>query len=125
MRALCAEHDVLSACDQEIGQLLSRARADNDGLWPCRPVCTILESVASSDMQQGFVIGTINSRGVVFHGGSGDQEREIAEAYRHRAQRVAFEFPKVAGVVNRIAKSYEGESQWWDAESQARQMLGC
>ena len=36
VRASCSDLDILGGCDSEIGQLLSRATADNDGHWPCR-----------------------------------------------------------------------------------------
>ena len=41
-RLLCARRGRAKIGDHMIGQLLARAPADDDGVWPCRPVCEAL-----------------------------------------------------------------------------------
>ena len=65
VRRLCAEHGRGEIGDQKIGALLSRGPAEEDGSWPCLPVCAAMESIASQHIGEGFNIGVFNGRGVV------------------------------------------------------------
>ena len=94
-RRLCREHGRSEIGDEQIGQLLSRAPSEEDGSWPCRAVCEVLERVAAPDVARGFKVGVCNARGVVSRGldEGGTQERELAARYRAWAERWAFEYP--------------------------------
>lgn len=63
-RRLAKEHSRGDVCDIQIGQLLSAAPADEDGLWPCEPVRNVLEEVSSPKIGEGLYLGVHNSRGV-------------------------------------------------------------
>ena len=63
-RGLCREHGRIEIGDGRIGQWLSKASSEDDSHWPCRPVCDVLEAIASEDMATGFEIGVHNGRGV-------------------------------------------------------------
>ena len=63
VRLLCARHDRTTIGDHMIGQFLARAPADDDGVWPCRPVCEALEWMASEEIDHGFQIGTKKQKG--------------------------------------------------------------
>ena len=117
-----------------IGGFLARAPADEDGVWPCRPVCEALESMASEEVALGFVIGARNLRGVHYrgegrdlasarHGEAGDQERDLATRYRGWACKLVYEYPYVASLLERIVVTYDQEAKWEDTESQIRQRL--
>lgn len=116
-RRLCVEHGRAEVGDQRIGELLSSAPPDEDGLRPCRAVCEVMESVASEDIGTGFHIGLINSRGVVFRGPGGDQERALAETYRKSAVRLAHEYPYVSAVLAGVAASYDRDAEREDSET--------
>ncbi|MEX2374591.1 MAG: helix-turn-helix domain-containing protein [Dehalococcoidia bacterium] len=116
-RRLCVEHGRAEVGDQRIGQLLSGAPSDEDGLQPCRAVCEVMEWVASEDIGTGFHIGIINSRGVVFRGPGGDQERALAETYRKSAIRLAHEYPYVSAVLEGVAVSYDRDAEREDSET--------
>ena len=62
---------------------------------PCRPVCDVLEAIASEDMASGFEIGDYNGRGVTTRGAYEDGEQERDLAARHRAWARRFEYPCV------------------------------
>ncbi|WP_127520154.1 HigA family addiction module antitoxin [Mesorhizobium sp. Z1-4] len=109
--------------DGRIGQLLCKAPADDDGVWPCRAVCDALEWMSSPEVSSGFQVGTRNSRGVHWRGEGGDQERELAAKYRGWATKLGYEFPYVANVLSSIADSYEREAQWEDTEAKVRRRL--
>ena len=124
-RQLCVKHGRSVIGDQEIGQLLSNAPREEDGLWPCRPVCELLETSASRDINSGFEVGIYNARGV--HSRSGDeggkQERELSAKYQAWAERLRFDYPHVASILEGIAKGYDREAQREDSELQIGKRL--
>ena len=117
-RCLCGEHGRAEVGDEQIGQLLSRAPSEEDGFWPCRPVCEVLEAIASQDIAHGFEIGVYNARGVhsrnIEEGGK--QERGLSARYRAWAQRMAFDYPYVAGILGNIAQYYDRDAEREDAK---------
>ena len=124
-RRLCEEYGRAAVGDQKIGELLSRARADEDGVWPCRPVCEVLDANPSEDIANGFEIGVYNARGAHMRpvDGGGQQERELAAKYRARGERLAFDFPHAAKILERIALGYEREAERHDFDAQIRKRL--
>ncbi len=123
VRALCKQYDRAAIGDQMIGQLLARAPADEDGAWPCRSICEVLEWMASKDVGIGFCMGTSNDRGVQLRGRGGRQERDLAASYRECKRRISFEFPYVGGVLEDIAAGYKQEADWWDTRMHLEQRL--
>ncbi|HIE55526.1 MAG TPA: hypothetical protein EYP90_10150 [Chromatiaceae bacterium] len=82
-----------------------------------------MEEMASSEIGRGFSIGVHNSRGVHVRGKGGEQERELAAKYRTWAERLYFDYPYVAGVIEDIAESYEREAAWQDTEADVEKRL--
>ena len=126
VRRLCAEHDRVVPGDNYLGQLLSNASADTDGTWPCRPVCEVMESISSFDLQRGFENGVYNARGAVCRSmeDGGDQERRLAASWRSGAEKLAYDYPFVSTVLEGIAKLYEGEADENDTTAQVRMRTG-
>lgn len=120
---LCAEHGRAEIGDQMVGQLLSRAPAQENGLWPCLPVCEVMERIASQQIATGFGVGVYNSRGMHARGEGGAQERDLAAKYRGWAQRLAFDYPYVGTALESIAASYDREAEWHDSEAKVRKRL--
>ena len=124
-RQLCVKHGRSVIGDQEIGQLLSNAPLEEDGLWPCRSVCELLETSGSRDINSGFEVGIYNARGV--HSRSGDeggkQERELSAKYQAWAERLRFDYPHVASILEGIAKGYDRDAQREDSEVQIGKRL--
>ena len=118
VRRLCAQHDRTELGDQYIGQLLSNAPSDEDGVWPCRPVCEVMESHGSQHMGTGFNMGVYNSRGVQRRENGGGQERVLAKKYRDLAGQCGTEYPYVSRVIESIAAGYDREAEWWDSETE-------
>ncbi len=124
-RRMCVEYGRSDIGDEQIGQLLSRASAEENGLRPCRPVCEVMEAVASQDIANGLFLGTRNARSVSVRkvGEGGGQERNLAGQYRRWAEQRAFDYPFVSTVLNRIANSYDEEAQWWDSDVKVKKRL--
>jgi hypothetical protein len=123
VRRLCAEHGRAEIGDEQIGQLLSRAPAEEDGVSPCIPICEVMERIASPQIATGFGIGVHNARGVHSRGEGGAQERELVAKYRGWAKQRAFDYPYVGGVLESIAASYDREAEWYDSEAKVRKRL--
>ena len=125
-RRLCAEHGRGEVGDQKIGGLLSKAPAEEDGGWPCLPVCEAMERITSQQIGDGFEIGVLNGRGVHSRGMNegGAQERELAAKYRNWAQQRAFDYPYVSSVLERIAADYDQEAKREDTKVKIRRRLG-
>ncbi|MDD9884159.1 MAG: addiction module antitoxin [Gammaproteobacteria bacterium] len=121
-RKLCAKHGRATIGDQYIGQILSKSLAEEDGSWPCFPVCEAMERVDSQEIRDGFVIGVYNGRGVVTRGEGGYQERELAERYRGWAK-LREDYPFVRSTLEIIATDYDHEAEGWDDESKTRKRL--
>ena len=122
---LCAERGRAEIGDRYIGQLLSNAPAEEDGTWPCLPVCEAMQRIESPKIGEGFNLGVQNSRGayVKAMNEGGEQERALAEKYRNWATRRAFDYPHVASVLESIAASYDRQATWEDDETSARNRL--
>lgn len=125
VRWLCAEYGRVDIGDEKIGELLSKAPAEEDGAWPCLPVCEAMERIASQQIGIGFNIGVFNGRGVhsreLNEGGA--QERELAAKYRAWAKLRAFDYPYVSDVLESIAASYDRDAKRVDTKVQVRKRL--
>lgn len=124
VRTLFVQHGRAEIGDHCLGKLLAQAPQEEDGAWPCRPVCEAMETIASEGVARGFYVGVHNSRGVVWRGEGGAQERELATKYRVLSQQLSFEYPYVGGVLGTIADSYNREAEWHDSEAQIETRLG-
>ena len=124
VRRLCAEHGRADVGDQKIGELLSKSPAEENGQWPCLPVCEAMERVASQQIGIGFNIGVRNGRGAHWRDEGGKQERELAATYRGWAELRAFDYPYVRNVLKSIADDYDREAERWDTEAKIEKRLG-
>lgn len=111
---------------QVIGQVLSGSPADPDGSWPSTAVREIIETLASKDLEEGFRIGVVNSRGVVTRdpAAGGAQERALAEEYDGLAAVVSTTFPRTARTLRLIADGYRRDARRQDFESEIGEDLG-
>ena len=120
-RALCAKHDRKELGDRYIGGLLSRANSDEGGIWPCVPICEVMESLLSDHIGVGFQIGVINGRGAHVRASGGQEERRIAMRYRQLAEEISPKFPYVSRIIEGIAKEYDEQAKLWDQDAKLEQ----
>ncbi len=111
-RHLLRERGCETIGDECIGQLLANAPSDIDKIWPCEPVRDLLDHIRSFHIDNGFVIGKRNLRGITTRGAfdGGDQERFLAHNYRENATKIAATWPYTAKLLRKIADSYEFEA---------------
>ena len=126
VRQLCSDYGRAEIGDRYIGQLLSKAPAEKEDVWPHPSICETMERIASPQIGQGFNIGVHNGRGVTSRaiGEGGAQERELAAKYRRWAEQRAYEYPYVSGVLESIAADYDRQATREDDEAKVEERLG-
>jgi hypothetical protein len=122
-RELAREYSRESAFDSEVGQLLGRGPVGEDGIWPCEGVREALEDLGTPDTARGMVIGVHNSRGPMWRGDGGQQERELAAKYRKWSSQLRMQYPFTARILEDVASSYDRDAESWDAHSEIRHRL--
>ena len=125
VRQQCSELGRAEVGDMHVGELLSHAPTDAEGRWPCGPVCEVMERMASRHIEDGFQTAVFNARGSQWRGmeDGGDQERQRSLELDRLAQRIAFDYPRVSGVLKRIAKLYQRVGAWEDSDAELRKRL--
>ncbi len=124
VRKACGDLSRLAVADITIGELLARAPADPDGLWPCRAVRDVVEDIHSEEITRGMATGVFNSRGVTWRGPNGDQERTLADKYRRWGLAVQVSHPFLgAKLLFAMARSYEQDAEREDLEAGIRRRL--
>lgn len=113
-RRLAKECGRLEICDDQIGRLLAHSPQDADGKWPCASVRRVAQSISTKSLSDGLFYGIYFSRGVVWRGEGGNQERDLAAKYRGQAEAIKLDSPFVADVLFSVAKSYDHDAQRWD-----------
>lgn len=124
VRHLGRDHGREERTDFWVGELLSRIPTGDDDLWPCRPVCEIMEATRSKWLMKGFESGAIEGRGVSMRFPGDSEERELADQYRRWAARLAIEFPFVGRVLESVAAFYDGSAAHWDSIDSLGERLG-
>lgn len=109
----------------EIGKALSASPRGDDGVWPHPAVRDVIEEMESDDLDRGFVIGRINSRGVVTRSAhqGGDPERALAEQYSDWAQAVSGRWPRTGRVLRSLSDSYRRDAEREDHQAALREDL--
>ena len=114
-RSIALAADRLEVCDNHLGQVFANSQeTDENGAWPCAAVRRVAEEIETSSLASGMSCGIHNSRGVTFRASGGDQERELQQQYRSKAELIRFDSLFVAGILDSVADSYQREAAWWD-----------
>lgn len=123
VRKQCRDSGHLGVCDVQVGEVLSRS-PEGGGGWPCVEVRDVLEDLNSDDVLRGFVMGTINQRGVVIKLPSegGEAERNLAGKYLQYAKVCEVDWPRLAAALRQIARYYERDAQSEDQQLALRDL---
>lgn len=120
-RKIAKEKGRLDVADQKIGEILSASPIGADGLWPDIAVRELLQNgVRSKHIETGFEIGKCNRRGVTTRlpRDGGALERNEAANYRNMAQKMTVEWPRMARLLEELAKHYEIQAGWHDNDAE-------
>jgi addiction module HigA family antidote len=121
VRQSASELSRIDVADMCIGTLLAHAPVGSDDIWPCEPVRQVMEEVRSERLMRGAHTGVYNSRGVVWRGEGGDQERDLAAKYRKWSLALRSSYPYVATVLlMELVRTYEAEASREDTAASLR-----
>jgi hypothetical protein len=94
--------------DYWIGRNLSHSPTTADNIWPHPVICSIIEDLASRELEVGFETGILSNRGVVVErvsdGGRSDHQQ--AERFNSLASIIRDGWPRTSQMLRRIASSY-------------------
>ena len=99
---------------------MAKASEGPEEMWPPSPVRGAIERVGRSELDDGFVVQILNSRGVQSRGvgEDGRRERERASHYRRLADAITDESPRTAAALMRVVASYEHDATRFDEQAQ-------
>lgn len=121
-REHCRKADRLRMGEYALGEILAHAPPDEDGTWPFEPARLVLDRPDLEQLRRGFSIGSFNKRGTTTRSpwDGGDQERDLAAYYRKNAEKVQDIQPRVAELLELLAKHYERDATREDNEANLR-----
>lgn len=119
-RLLLSESNRADVGDEVIGESFAYSPVGADGMWPAEPVRELIERIGSQELENGIVIGRLNSRGVTTRGvyNGGQQERDLAARYRDWSTAMTSRWPRTTRILRRISDRYERDARRQDAEAE-------
>jgi hypothetical protein len=112
VKEICSESGHLEVALVNIGEVLIHSPPDPDGLWIHRTIASALNDRKSAVLRNGFRSATYNSRGVHWVDPTGNQERELAEQFRDKAEKLENAgFLRFAVKLKGLAEEYEIEAE--------------
>lgn len=123
VRKLANESGRDDIVDLYIGQLLAHSKPNlTSGSWPPAAVASVLEQIASDNIEDGIVTERFNMRGVYVKpdGEGGLQEREFALRYRQWAGQATS--IRTAAMLEQIAERWEEDAKRADIKAEQRKL---
>ena len=122
MCELAAESHHTGIVDDHIGKALASSPAGTDGIWPHESVREVIERYSSKTLEDGFVVGKRNLRGVTSRspGDGGEQERQLAAQYGTWQRALAVSNPRTSALLGRLAEGYRSDANSEDVEARKR-----
>jgi hypothetical protein len=115
-----AATDRVDIGDECLGQLLARAPAEPDDVWPPVAVRAVIETVASDHLESGIENGHVKARGVTMRGiyAGGGQERGMAAELRRDAATMDVRWSRTARMLRSLADTYDSFAAHEDRQAQ-------
>ena len=108
---LCRKSGHLYPAEMEIGKVLIHSPND-EGLWIHRTIAEALNQEDAGNMMYGFSLALSLSRGVYVVDPTGKQERDLAKAYRKKAEDLENAgFHRFSTTLKELAKRYDLEAK--------------
>ncbi len=122
VRERCSKLKRIRIADDTIGHILAHSPIDpNDKVFPHSTVRDILETYKSEQMEDGFILGVYNKRGMItkrcFEGGA--QEVAFAKQYGEWAQHCERRWTRIGKVLRKIEQGYLYEAKREDIRAEA------
>jgi len=119
-RLLLSESGRSDVGDEVIGESFAYCPVGEDGVWPAEPVRDMIERIGSQELENGFLIGRLNSRGVISRGvyDGGQQERDLAAQYIDWSTITTSRWPRTSRILRSVSDRYERDARRQDAEAE-------
>lgn len=103
-----------------IGRALGRLDPRPGHDWPELAVRNLIEDQRSIRLDEGFLTGVYNARGVVWrsHDRGGESQRKLEARYRELAQRYSDQWPRTAAIIRKLADSYARDARNQDERAE-------
>ncbi len=113
VKKICTQSGHLEAALKHVGQVLFHCPPGANGLWIDPAAAGVLNDEDAEEMRDGFCQRAYNSRGVQLVDPDGKPERELAEKYRSKADKVENAgYYRFAIVLRKLARRYDFEAEW-------------
>jgi hypothetical protein len=108
----CSASGHLAPALNMIGQVLTHAPKDSDGLWIHRAVAMALNARDAESMRNGFRTALYNARGAHWVDPTGNPERELSLQYTTKADLIEQTgFHRLAETLRELANVYQTEAE--------------
>lgn len=112
VRTITTESGHLDIAMNQLGHALFYAPPDPDGLWIHRGAASLIDSKGAEKVAEGFVTEAYNSRGAHIVDPTGAGERQLADLWKDRSQRLESSgFVRFASHLIGLSKTYLRESE--------------
>lgn len=110
VRALALEREVIEIADHVLGSMLARSRPDPvDGLWPPRPVRTVIEDACSEALEEGVERAVLCDGWFYRQLGHRDHEAQARADEFNEWARAMPECLRTAALLRRLARSKQND----------------
>ena len=111
VREISAESGHLEVALTRAGEVLIHSPEDSNGLWINRTVAEMLNAPDAEIIREAYEIAWFNSRGAYWADPAGNQERELADKFRQKAEDAENEgFRRLAVNLKRLADRYDQQA---------------
>jgi hypothetical protein len=119
-RLMLSDADRGDIGDEVIGEAFGRSPLGTDGVWPAEPVRELIEAIGSRELENGLIIGRLNSRGITSRGvyEGGKKERDLAHNYYAWSKDTKVKWPRTSRILQSIAESYDRDAKQQDIEAE-------
>lgn len=112
MKVWSIENDRYEVAMLALGNGLSFASADNDGVLYSQVLCETLDSKDGGKIREGYSLGIFNQRGVHIIDPEGKEERALSEKYKKAAEIVEERgYSRYSGLLRDIGDKYLREAE--------------
>ena len=113
-----AREKCAAAANYPLGDLLSRAPVDADGVWPHSAVRQIIENLASDELDDGIRQSRVNSPGWQSRDEGSHGERAIAAKYGDGERKLRIGWPRTSRLLGRLKGDFEDWARYWDRDDE-------
>ena len=108
--------------DRQIGMLLAKSSGEEEGIFPNKIVCEVIEELGTDSLEDSFVHEVLYPNGSRFttRGADegGNQEHALADKYQDYAKSMQLIYPRTSKILQKISDSYRYDAKREDMENE-------